>query len=133
MKQILSLVLCLIAVYNCYAQAETSKNRIQNKTAVNQTKVQMIPASKMSFVKQRTISLQSQMTAFRDSLTNSKVEIDLLLKEIKEQTDKMNEMNEMESLRLQMAMDRLSKMMSALSNMLKKISETSQSITQNLK
>ncbi|MFN8264958.1 MAG: hypothetical protein U0T11_02740 [Chitinophagaceae bacterium] len=133
MKQIISLVLCLIAMYTCYAQADTSKNRIQNKTAVNQAKVQMIPAAKMNFVKQRTITLQSQMITFRDSLTNSKVEIDRLLKEIKEQTDKMNEMNEMESLRLQMAMDRLSKIMSTLSNMLKKISETSQSITQNLK
>jgi hypothetical protein len=39
----------------------------------------------------------------------------------------------MESLRLQMAMDRMSKMMSTLSNLLKKISDTSQSITQNIK
>ena len=45
----------------------------------------------------------------------------------------MSEMGEMESLRLQMAMDRMSKMMSTLSNLLKKISDTSTSITQNLK
>jgi hypothetical protein len=36
-------------------------------------------------------------------------------------------------LRLQMAMDRMSKMMTTLGNVLKKISDTSQSITQNLK
>jgi hypothetical protein len=39
----------------------------------------------------------------------------------------------MESLRLQMAMDRMSKMMSTLSNLLKKISDTASSITSNLK
>ena len=35
----------------------------------------------------------------------------------------MSEMGEMESLRLQMAMDWMSKMMSTLSNLLKKISD----------
>jgi len=39
----------------------------------------------------------------------------------------------MESLRLQMAMDRKSKMMATLSNLLKKMSDTSSSITQNIK
>ena len=53
--------------------------------------------------------------------------------EIKSNLDSMSEMGEMESLRLQMAMDRLSKMMSTLSNILKKISDTSSQITQNLK
>lgn len=47
--------------------------------------------------------------------------------------DSMSEMGEMESLRLQMAMDRLSKMMSTLSNLLKKISDTQSQIVQNLK
>ena len=39
----------------------------------------------------------------------------------------------MESLRLQMAMDRMSKFMSTLSNLLKKMSDTGSTITQNLK
>lgn len=52
---------------------------------------------------------------------------------VKNKLDSMSEMGEMESLRLQMAMDRLSKMMSTLSNVLKKSSETASSITQNLK
>ncbi len=47
--------------------------------------------------------------------------------------DSMSELGETESLRLQMAMDRLSKMMSTLSNMLQKISETSANIAGNLK
>jgi hypothetical protein len=45
----------------------------------------------------------------------------------------MNELGEMESLRLQMAMDRMSKMMSTLSNLLGKISDTASSITRNIK
>jgi len=39
----------------------------------------------------------------------------------------------MDQLQLQMAMDRLSKAMSALSNMLKKIGDTQDSITNNIK
>lgn len=53
--------------------------------------------------------------------------------EMKDEVDQMSEQGELESLRLQMAMDRMSKMMSTLSNILKKISDTSSQITQNLK
>lgn len=56
-----------------------------------------------------------------------------LQESMKQELDSMSEMGEMESMRLQMAMDRLSKMMSTLSNILKKISDTAQTITQNLK
>jgi hypothetical protein len=47
--------------------------------------------------------------------------------------DSMSKMGETESLRLQMAMDRLSKMMSTLSNILQKITTTEATITQNIK
>lgn len=53
--------------------------------------------------------------------------------EIRRDIESLSEMGEMESLRLQMAMDRLNKMMSTLSNLLKKVSETSAAITANLK
>ena len=43
------------------------------------------------------------------------------------------ELSELDQLRLQMAMDRLAKMMSTLSNILKKMSDTASQITQNLK
>jgi hypothetical protein len=55
------------------------------------------------------------------------------IQQLKQELDSLSEMGEMESLRLQMAMDRMSKLMSTLSNLLKKISDTAQSITQNLK
>jgi hypothetical protein len=52
---------------------------------------------------------------------------------LRDELDVLDELAEMESLRLQMAMDRMSKMMSTLSNLLKKISDTASSITSNLK
>ena len=45
----------------------------------------------------------------------------------------LSEMGEMESLRLQMAMDRLSKLTAALSNILKNMAETSDEIIKNIK
>lgn len=63
----------------------------------------------------------------------SKAELDAAKDQLKSDLDSMSEMGEMESLRLQMAMDRLSKMMSTLSNLLKKASDTASGITQNLK
>jgi len=60
-------------------------------------------------------------------------DLDREMQQLKQQLDSLSELGETESLRLQMAMDRMSKMMSTLSNLLKKISDTAQSITQNLK
>ncbi|MBL0131266.1 MAG: hypothetical protein IPP43_09260 [Chitinophagaceae bacterium] len=45
----------------------------------------------------------------------------------------MNGLSEMSSIRLQMTMDRRSKIISTLSNIMKKISKTQDSIIQNLK
>lgn len=63
----------------------------------------------------------------------TKAELEASIGELKSDLDSMSEMGEMESLRLQMAMDRLSKLMSTLSNLLKKASETQNSIVQNIK
>ena len=63
----------------------------------------------------------------------SKAELDAAIDKAKSDLDSMSEMGEMESLRLQMAMDRMSKKMSALSNLLKKASETQERIIQNIK
>lgn len=60
-------------------------------------------------------------------------QLDAAIDKAKSDLDSMSEMGEMESLRLQMAMDRMSKQMSTLSNLLKKISDTQNSIIQNIK
>jgi hypothetical protein len=53
--------------------------------------------------------------------------------DLKSRLDSLSEMGELESLRLQMAMDRQSKMMSTLSNIMKTMSKTASSIVENLK
>ena len=53
--------------------------------------------------------------------------------ELKSDLDSMTELGEMESLRLQMAMDRRSKFFAMLSNIMKKIASTEASIIQNIK
>jgi hypothetical protein len=58
---------------------------------------------------------------------------DAQLERAKNDLDSLSEMRETESLRLQLAVDRQAKMMSTLSNLLKKMSESSSTITQNLK
>jgi hypothetical protein len=52
---------------------------------------------------------------------------------MKEKKDAISEMNEQDQLALQMAMDRKSKLEQAISNLMKKSSDTSQTIIQNLK
>jgi hypothetical protein len=76
--------------------------------------------------------LQSTLRAIRAKARTRIGSVDSAKKALSE-IDQLSEMGEMESLRLQMAMDRMAKMMSTLSNLLKKISDTAQSITQNLK
>jgi hypothetical protein len=66
-------------------------------------------------------------------LTVYGMNVDAEFDSIQRDLDSMSEMGEMESLRLQMAMDRMSKMMSTLSNLMKKIADTSSAISQNLK
>jgi len=70
--------------------------------------------------------------AIQDAFTSQK-DIDGVIVAMKNDLDSMSELGETESPRLQMAMDRLSKLMSTLSNILKKISDTTDSIAANLK
>ncbi len=77
--------------------------------------------------------LRGENPGYQLPVSPTKADLDAMLELLKKQEDEMSGMSEMESLKLQMAMDRLSKMMSVLSNLLKKQSETVQGITQNLK
>jgi len=53
--------------------------------------------------------------------------------DLKGKLDDMSEMGEMTSLRLQMVMDRMSKMLSTLSNVMKMLSSTQDAVVQNIK
>lgn len=63
----------------------------------------------------------------------SKQDLDAIKEQMEKDQDSLSEMGEMESLRLQMIMDRMSKMESMISNIMAKISKTSDAIIQNLK
>ncbi len=100
-----------------------------------------IQLDSFKLLQNRTLALQQGRNAdsikfVRSSGRNqqvSKADIDAIKDKLKSDLDSMSEMGEMESLRLQMAMDRMSKMMSTISNLLKKISNTADDIVQNLK
>ena len=76
-----------------------------------------------------------EVQAFADELTLTRLRLhrDDATDKAKNDLDSMSELAEMESLRLQMAMDRRSKFMEALSNIMKKMSDTDSAIVQNLK
>jgi len=69
----------------------------------------------------------------RSELVSNMLAYDKAERAIQASLDSMSELGETESLRLQMAMDRLSKQMETLSNLMKKLSDTGGSIVQNLK
>lgn len=85
-----------------------------------------------TFWKQCVVLMKAELSGNLPD-ASSQAAIDAQIDQLKQDIDSMSELGEMESLRLQMAMDRLSKLMSTLSNLLKKISDTSSAITQNLK
>jgi chromosome segregation ATPase len=85
---------------------------------------------------QRTIAAARTVKAPRGQaarLQATAAELEQAIDEAKAELDSLSELGETESLRLQMAMDRVSKFMTTLSDILKKASETSAQITQNLK
>jgi uncharacterized protein YukE len=132
-KQLLfaSILLCTQFVFS-QVQTDTAKRIVITNRTIS-TKTKTIPAAKAVIIRKDVVNLKLQLLRMSDSLTITKKEIDNLVDKMKSDLDSMSEMGEMESLRLQMAMDRLNKMMSTLSNILKKISDTAQQITQNIK
>lgn len=87
-----------------------------------------IQLDSFKLLQNRTLALQQGRNAdsikiVRSSGRNqqvSKADIDAMKDKLKSDLDSMSEMGEMESLRLQMAMDRMSKTMSTISNLLKR-------------
>ena len=86
--------------------------------------------------KQRVVGEARALLARAEAERNGQpanAELEAALEETKSQADSLSEMSEADSLALQAAMDRLSKLMSTMSNLLKKMSETQASITGNIK
>ena len=97
----------------------------------------MIPANpcngwNVAFWKQCLALMRAELTGNLPD-TNSQAAIDERLDVLKQDIDALSDLSDTESLRLQMTMDRMSKLMSTLSNILKKISDVSSAIAQNMK
>jgi hypothetical protein len=130
------LCLMIFAAFCCYAALSQNNPPANANIAIRPgiTKtIKIIPSSKAVLIRKDVVQLKGQLSQFSDSVTITKKQIDDEVNKMKSDLDQMSEMGEMESLRLQMAMDRLSKMMATLSNLMKKISDTAQGITQNMK
>ena len=117
------------------AKLRNAMNKINNSPTINNVQL-----DSFHLLSNRTIALQQDRNPESIKLVRStrakqvsKTDLDAMVIKLKGDLDSMSEMGEMESLRLQMLMDRKSKMMSTLSNLLKKIHDTQQSIIQNLK
>lgn len=128
MKKVIILFIATCISCSIHAQVKLQNNKIAQPAAVK-----TIAPQKATVIRKDIVKLKTQLVQLSDSIRIAKSEIDVLVDKMKNDLDSMSEMGETESLRLQMAMDRLSKMMSTLSNILKKMSDTQSSIVQNLK
>ena len=113
-------------------QREPSVKQVSRAVLLSK-KGSIITSVKAEHIRKAVMKLGLEYNQFLASVTKGKKDMDDAKETVKNQLDSLGEMGEMESLRLQMAMDRLSKMMSTLSNLLKKISDTASAITQNIK
>jgi len=79
------------------------------------------------------VTRAGELFAITESGRLTATDLDQEIRQLGTELDALSELEETEKLRLQMAMDRISKAMATLSNTLKKISDTAESIAQNLK
>ena len=133
MKKVLILILFFVCGYSVFPQNNPPLKSTTVIKPVLVKPVKIIPSPKAVLIRKDVVQLKLQLTQFSDSVAITKKQIDDEVTKMKNDMDSMSEMGEAESLRLQMAMDRLSKIMSTLSNLMKKISDTSAGITQNIK
>jgi N-methylhydantoinase B/oxoprolinase/acetone carboxylase alpha subunit len=104
---------------------------------MRELQARMADLQAMVAAKQHMRQLLGQISSERAQLQDQRDAYSALVDEAQQaltaQLGAMDDLSETESLRLQMAMDRMSKMMTTLSNILKKMSDTASAITQNIK
>ena len=92
-----------------------------------------IPAPKTSLIRRDLTVLKDGLFRVSGALHEIQREMPNLDAFVMPKTGTSGTMDETEALRLQMAMDRVSKLMSTLSNLMKKAADTQNAIVQNLK
>jgi hypothetical protein len=103
------LALCLGFSYS-QVKTDTAKRIIATKPLmVNQLRV--VSSPKATVIRKDAVNLKSQLSQFQDSVAMLKKNIDNAVDQMKNKPDEKSEMGELESLRLQIAMERISKMM----------------------
>jgi hypothetical protein len=104
--------------------------------AKDQQHAGMAAVNKSAAAKTASVPRSPQLELSRGAVTYHsipKVELDAAINASRGNLNSLNELGETESLRLQMAMDRMSKIMTSLSNIMNKISDTNAAILQNMK
>jgi hypothetical protein len=126
----LVLVSCLCCARYAHAQTTT---KLQ---AMNHIKIVKTPSGPEDKFNSILASYQSQMQTAETQIQAAQMSLDLL-KKVQENVQinlaNMTDMSDKTAQQLQMAMDRRSKLMETLSNVLKSISDTQNTIVQNLK
>jgi hypothetical protein len=119
---------------SCLLKETIKNNRMSKKKKIKRNLSKTVYSDKPIEIKIKKLYIQAGKKKEKISTAIASLILkDLILQDISNSMSEVGEMGEMESLRMQMAMDRMSKMMSTLSNLLKKISQTATEITQNLK
>ncbi len=111
------------------ARARQSHKKVRTDAATSQHGIQALGNSIAVVRKPMPVTTRTDIAT--RPLSNAQLDNPIGMTKI--DAESLSEMGETESLRLQMAMDRLSKSMSTLSNLLRKTSDTASSTTKNLK
>ena len=130
-KKIVLLIVILLTAVSVMAV-----ENVYLKTKMQRIRIVTEPIRTETAVKVRLDALEVKMQQAKSSYQKVQADLDELngaQAALRAELGSISDMSETESLRLQMTMDRLSKLMSTLSNVLKQSADTQKTIIQNTK
>ena len=130
-KKIVLLIVILLTAVSVMAV-----ENVYLKTKMQRIRIVTEPIRTETAVKVRLDALEVKMQQAKSSFQKVQADLDELngaQAALRAELGSISDMSETESLRLQMIMDRLSKLMSTLSNVLKQSADTQKTIIQNMK
>lgn len=130
-KKIVLLIVILLTAVSVMAV-----ENVYLKTKMQRIRIVTEPIRTETAVKVRLDALEVKMQQAKSSFQKAQSDLNELngaQAALRAELGSISDMSETESLRLQMTMDRLSKLMSTLSNVLKQSADTQKTIIQNMK
>jgi predicted nucleic acid-binding Zn-ribbon protein len=130
-KKIVLLIVILLTAVSVMAV-----ENVYLKTKMQRIRIVTEPIRTETAVKVRLDALEVKMQQAKSSFQKAQSDLNELngaQAALRAELGTISDMSETESLRLQMIMDRLSKLMSTLSNVLKQSADTQKTIIQNMK